>query len=120
MKYINLSIATLIEQDRREDLTLAYFGGYYEENAIEIEEDTEISDHFWLIDNDDIRYFINPSKVAFVDADDEAVLIAFEGFYFDDEEEEIKGALVFTAEEDPQAYRQAYRLYSRLIKGEMR
>jgi hypothetical protein len=117
MKYLNLPLATLIAYDRSEDAMLVYFGGFYEENAIEVQQDVEVPDDFLIIDDGDIRFYINPSKIAFIDADDEAIVIAFEGFYFDDEEEELKGAIVFLAEEEPDAYRQAYRIYSRLIKG---
>ncbi len=101
MFYLHFGKIVVIEESRKEGTRVAYFGGYFEDQGVELPEDIEIpAEDFIVVDEGDYRYYINPDKICFMDEEDGIVIIALEGFYFDDEEEELKGALLI---ENPHA-----------------
>lgn len=118
--WVNVKNVSIIEHDRRKDTKIAYFGGYFEDSMVELPVNADIPDEFYMIEDGDVRYFINPHRLAFVDHHEEMVVIAPEGFYWDEEEEEIAGVLLFPRAESPDAYRQALRLYEGLRRGDFK
>lgn len=57
-------------------------------------------------------YSINPKRLAFIDLDEEeeAVIVAFDSVFIDEETESIGNALVFAREEDEEGYKRALEL----------
>lgn len=95
MMKVNLKNACLVERSKEDGVLTAYFGGYFEDMAVVLDDEPEGLDSFYMIDDGDVVYYINPAKVCFVDIDEDGAVIALEGFYLDDDEEEIEGALYF-------------------------
>ncbi|MEM3426684.1 hypothetical protein [Hydrogenobacter thermophilus] len=91
---VNLKNACLVERDKQDGVLTAYFGGYFEDMAVVLDDEPSL-DGFYMIDSGDVVYYINPAKVCFVDIDEDGAVIALEGFYLDDEDETVEGALYF-------------------------
>ena len=54
-------------------------------------------------------YSINPKRLAFIDLDgeEEAVIVAFDSVFIDEETESIGNALIFAREDDEEGYKRA-------------